>query len=496
MKKRLTFIFCIVLIFTTLSTIPASATYNDEVEFRSNIVYVESLDRGTVIFDKNANKKTAEASITKITTAMVVLENCNDLNETVTATKAVLDTLAGTNSSTAGITAGEQLTVHQLLSLMLIRSANEAASILADYIGGSEEEFIVMMNDFAKARGCKNTHYSNPHGLDEEDHYSTAADIAKIIKYALKNETFCELVSQPSYTLAATNKRGESNHPNTNLLLNSNSSYYYEFCKGIKTGTTKNAGRCLASYAKKNGYTYLCIIIQAPYEDINGDGYPENFALIETKKAYEWVFNNIKLKIVAEPSDVVTVLDVDLARRVDHVRLVPNKKATALIPANVDASSVLIEPIAETLPKDLKAPVKAGDKLGKANIIYAGDILYTIDLVAGEDVKRSYTAYTWHLIKSFFSTSIMRAVLVLGGIVLLIYAVINILYANKKRKDRIHIVTTDHKGTPTKHAIRNPSHARKSGYKRHAKYKRNFKNIINKLKIKSKKSKKRRTRRR
>ena len=440
MKKTLTFLFSVLLIFSGIGVVPAHAAYNDEVNFDAEIVYMESLDQGTVIFNKNSKKKTAEASLTKITTAMVVLENCEDLNTKVVATQEVMDTLAGTNSSTAGITVGEELTVHELLSLMLIKSANEAASILADYVGGDIETFIGMMNDFAKARGCTNTNYTNPHGLDEDNHYTTAEDLAKIIKYALQNKTFCELVGSPTYTLEATNKRDSVTYSNTNSMLLKNSMYYYEYCKGIKTGTTENAGRCLASYAVKNGYSYLCIVIQAPSKDSNGDGTNENYAFIDTKNAYKWVFDNIKLKVVAEPSDVVTVVDVDLAKDVDHVRLIPSEEASALVPANVDSSSILIEPIAESISKDIKAPIKAGDVLGKANIKYAGDVLYTIDLVAGEDVDRSFLAYIWYLIKKFFSSALMKVVLVVAVIALLFYVTVSVLYARKQKKNRIHMV--------------------------------------------------------
>lgn len=444
MKKTLIIIFSLLLIvasvFSSVFTIPAKAAYNDEIAFESQIVYMESLDRGTVIFNKNANKRTAEASLTKITTAMVVLDNCKDLEATITVPQSVLDTLAGTNSSTAGIVAGEELTVRQLLSLMLIKSANEAASILADYVGGDIDTFVSMMNDFAKARGCTNTHYTNPHGLDDDNHYTTAEDLAKIIKYALNNDLFCELVASPSYTLEKTNKRNSVTYNNTNLLLQKNSSYYYEYCKGIKTGTTGNAGSCLASYATKNGYSYLCIIMKGPSKDTNGDGINENFAFKETKKAYEWAFNNIKLKVVADPSDVVTVVDIGLAKKTDHVRLVPSEEITALVPANVDSSAILIEPIKESIEKNIQAPVKAGDKLGKANVMYAGDVLYTIDLVAGENVDRSFFAYLGYLIKSLFASSIIKFILIILAIVIIFYIIVNILYTRKKRKNRIHIV--------------------------------------------------------
>ena len=443
MKKTLTLLFSFIFLFLSIGTLPASAAYNKEIDFDANIVYLESLDQGTVIFDKNANLRTAEASLTKITTAIVVLDNCKDLDAVVTTSSKVMDTLVGTNSSAAGITVGEKLTVRQLLSLMLIKSANEAASILADYVGGDIDTFVGMMNDFAKARGCKNTHYTNPHGLDDPNHYTTAADLAKIIKYALKNKTFCEIVASPSYTLPKTNKRESVKYSNTNLLLMPRSSYYYEPCKGIKTGTTENAGKCLASYAVKNGYTYLCIVMQAPHKDSNGDGMKDNYALIDTVKAYEWAFNNIKLKVVADPSTIGPIVDVKLAKKVDHVRLVPKEEVSALIPSNVDVSAIYIEPIKNSIDPNLKAPIKAGEVLGKANVKYAGDTLCKIDLVAGEDVKMSVPLYIGYLLKKLFTSTAMKIILAILGVLLLIYIVVNVIYSNKKKKKHINMVRYD-----------------------------------------------------
>jgi len=447
MKKTLTFLISVLILLLSICVVPVHATYNNEIEFTSDIVYMESLDKGTVIFNKNSKQKTSMASLTKITTALVVLDNCKDLNKQITVSQKVLDTLAGTNSSTAGITAGEQLTIKQLLYLMLVKSANEAASILADYVGnGSISNFIDMMNEFAKNQGCTNTHYVNPHGLDAENHYTTAEDLAKIIKYGLKNETFCEIVGSPTYTLEKTNKRNTVTYSNTNSLLHSYSPYYYEYCKGIKTGTTDEAGHCLASYATKNGYSYLCIVISGPNKKAtNSSGAPINIAFKETKKAYEWAFKNIKLKVVAKPTDFVTSIDVALARNTDHVRLVPKEESTALMPTNVDSSAILIVPIKDSLAKDVKAPVKAGEVLGQAQVMYAEDVLYTIDLVAGEDVDRSFFAYIGYLIKSFFQSTLMKLVFGLLVIAIVTILAMHFISKGKKKQKSIHIVRMNSK---------------------------------------------------
>ena len=180
LKKLYILPIVLALLVTLIPILPAHAAYNAEVEFESDVVYMESLDQGTVIFNKNADKKTPMASLTKITTAMVVLEKADDLQRVCTVTQEELDELKNTNSSTAGLVDGEQLTVEQLLYLMMVHSANEAAVILAHEFSGTTAAFVDEMNAYAAKLGCKDTHYLNPHGLDAEGHYTTAKDLAII----------------------------------------------------------------------------------------------------------------------------------------------------------------------------------------------------------------------------------------------------------------------------------------------------------------------------
>ncbi|MEE3373903.1 MAG: D-alanyl-D-alanine carboxypeptidase family protein [Acutalibacteraceae bacterium] len=409
---------------TLTPILPAHAAYNAEVEFESDIVYMESLDQGTVIFNKNADKKTPMASLTKITTAMVVLEKADDLQRVCTVTQDELDELAGTNSSTAGLVDGEQLTVEQLLYLLMVHSANEAAIILAHEFSGTTAAFVEEMNAYAAKLGCKDTHYLNPHGLDAEGHYTTARDLALIIRHALQNDEFTKIVGTPVYEMEATNKRDATKYNNTNSLLVPGSYYSYTPCKGIKTGTTAEAGYCLASYASQNGYTYLTIIIQGAEGWKNRTYSGGNTAFNETIRAYKWVFDNIKLTPIATPKDKVTQVNVDLGRKKDKVTLVPAQEVQALIPSSIDSSGISIELIPESLPKEILAPIKPGDKIGKAKVLYAGEELTTVDLAASEEVKRSWPATIWYYVKKgfgYWSVRIAALALLLLLIALLIW---------------------------------------------------------------------------
>lgn len=443
MKKTIIVLFSIIILISSLS-IGASATYNKEIDFESNIIYMESLDNGTVIFNKNSTQKTSPASLTKIVTAMVVLENCKNFNEIVPAPRLAIRDLDYTNSSSAAIKVGEEFSIEQLLNLMLVKSANDAANILAYHFGenGTPDAFIEKMNAYVKRIGCKNTHFVNAHGLDQENHYSTAEDLAIIVKEARKNKKFNEIINTLTIKLPPSKTRPKGNTYNTtNRLVSPHSKYYYPYAKGIKTGTTENAGCCLISTASKNGYSYLLIVMGAPYKSIVPNGEKRNFAFLESKPIYEWAFDNIKLKVVADTTNVVTSANVDLSNKKDSVILVPKEEVSALVPVNVDSAGVLIEPIKSSISKSVQAPVKKGQKIGKANVMYAGEKICEIDLVAGENIKRSFIKYIIHLFKKAFESTTAK---IIGGVALLLlifYITVNILYSRrKKRRRKFYIV--------------------------------------------------------
>lgn len=401
MKKLICLILTILIIISSALTLSASANYNSELKTSADIVLLLSLDNGTVIFEKNADKVTAPASLTKITTAVLTIEKCPDLDKVITVPSYCITLLNGTGSSTAGLKAGEEISIRNLLYCLLVKSANDAANVLADYVGGgSIDNFVSMMNSFAAELGCKNTHFVNAHGLDAEGHYTTANDLALISKHAMTLNVFMDICDTYSYKLPATNKNKERNILSTNWIINPNfKTYYYEYIHGIKTGTTTNAGHCIISKASKDGYNYLCIVMGAPSADVNGDGNKDNCAFLDCKNLCKWVFKNIRFEKIADVSQIVTVVDVELSFDSDHVRLVPANDVTALVPTGNDKNSVLIEPIKEKTPEKVNAPVKKGEVIGKANILYADKVIASVDLVAAEDVKVNIFLWILHAVK-------------------------------------------------------------------------------------------------
>ncbi len=212
-----------------------------------------------ILFSKNENEKMYPASTTKIVTAILTLENCN-LDDIVTVSyDAVMSIPDGYSSASLQI--GETLTVEQLLQLLLVHSANDAANVLAEHIGGSVESFVSMMNTKINELQLSNTHFTNTFGKHDDNHYTTAKDLATIMQYCIKNETFRKIAGSASCAIPATNKYGTRKYNSTNELIIPNSKYYYPILTCGKTGFTSQAGDCLVSCSYKDDLELICVIL-------------------------------------------------------------------------------------------------------------------------------------------------------------------------------------------------------------------------------------------
>ncbi len=434
MKKILSILLVSIIIICSFS-VSVNASFNSLLETESDIVLLVNTDSETVIFDKNADKRSAPASLTKIVTCMVVLENCPDLSVQVTCKRESLNGLYAMNASTAGIVAGETLSIKNLLYCLMLPSAADAANILADYVGGgSIDAFVGMMNELVEKLGCKDTKFVNVHGLDESPNgYTTANDLYKITKYALENSTFKEITGTLKYNIPPTEKYPYTRYlHNTNKMMNAGiPDYYHKAVSGVKTGTTAKAGRCVITTASQDGYNYMLIVMGAPQYDIDNDGVEENVAFTESKKIYNWAFDNIELTKITNTTDVVTVVDVEYNSKIDHLRLLPAEELTALVPIGTESGSLTIRPIESETPKTVKAPIKKGDVLGKAEILYGDEIVATVDLVAADDVDLNIFLLIFGVIKSIFSTIIFKTLFAIAFVLLVIYILLII------RKNRI-----------------------------------------------------------
>lgn len=439
MKKAIIVIFCVLLLLQVFPVMQTSAVYNAElrsIKHYSEVILLVSLDDSSVIFNKNADMPTPPASFTKVMTAILALEQTENLDEVVIVPEYTIRLLDNTNSSVAGIKPGEKMTVLNLLYCLLVKSANEAANILADYVsGGDIPAFIENMNMRARELGCVKTVFKNPHGLDEDGQTTTANDMLKIVTHALTLPVFETITSTTKYTIPATNLSPERKLDSTVLLTNKGyRDYYCEYASGIKTGSTGGAGRCVISRASKDAYSYLAIIMRGPFMDIDKDGINENCAFVDCREIFNWAFRNIRLQSLAKPTQILGEVPVALAKSVDHVQLVPKEEVLAYVPTGSDAGSVLIQIIEDTLVKEASAPIKKGAVLGQARVMYAEEEIARVDLVAATDVDRSTLLYAGASLKDIFSTLQVRIVLLLILLLVAAYAVLAVMVNIKKRK--------------------------------------------------------------
>ncbi len=273
MKKTVIGIVCVWFIVFCVFNFFSFKQYNDknqkpDFQVSAQGIILADIDSDSIIYEKNSKEKLYPASLTKIMTALLVLENTNNLEEILTVSKTAIDSLAGTNSSTGGLVVDEKITAEQALYLLLVSSGNDSANVIAEHYGGDENGFVEMMNGKAEALGMKQTHYMNAHGLHDDNHYTTTYDMKILFLEALKYDVFCKIISTTRYSMPKTNMQEERIISTTNWLCDKNNStsvdFYYQYANGGKTGHTDEAGRCLASWASKNGKNYLCILMNSP----------------------------------------------------------------------------------------------------------------------------------------------------------------------------------------------------------------------------------------
>lgn len=437
MKKLLSILFIISILIGAVFCVPAGASYDEVMEsmtLYSDCLLLVSSDNNEVIFAKNEGKQTSPASLTKVITAIVVIENCDNLNQLVTVTESAIRELDGTGSSLGGLQVGEQVSVYDLLCNLLLQSANEAATVLADFIsGGDRAKFVGMMNEVAERLECKNSHFMNPHGLDDDNQYVTAEDMAKFVKHAMSLPDFKEIFGKVTYTLKATNLQEERAIRNTNGLMNSAvKDYYCKYVKGGKTGSTSIAGRCVVAVASNDGYNYIGVALNSTMSDVDGDGVNENGSFLDCKTMFEWAFENIELVAISDTTRIVGQVPVKYAKTTDFLTLSPAETVYSLVPSGTDSGSLLVEPIDGTMPEFVKAPVKKGEKICRAKVLYAGKVIKEIDLVASMDVDMGVFSFLGTLAKNLVSSWIFR----IAAILIVLALIIIIFRRRKKNKEK------------------------------------------------------------
>lgn len=438
MKKSILSFLIILGVFCSLFSITGSAYAPSNFTVNAQYCMLSNMDTGEILYSKNADERIYPASITKLMTALVVCENVDDLNQTVTIDGDLLESLLGTDSSLSYIVKDEVLSIDQLLHYLLITSGNDTALVLAKYVGGTVDRFIEMMNETAAKLGMNSTHFDNPHGLPDDNHYTTVNDIHKLATAAFAVEKIKTICGYSRYQMPATNLHGERTLSTTNFLIDKTTTYFYKYCTGGKTGYTESAGRCIVSTAEKEGIHYLSIVMNADPKYTDANGNRRRIEFTDTARLFEWAFNDFSYKTVIDENEYLGDIDVGLSWEDSNIQLFAGESLTALLPNEADKSSIEVD-LKFIDGKKVDAPIEKGETIAVANVYYANEPIGTIELCAGKRVKRSTLQYIWMLFIGSFDTIWFKLIFVVLGVTLLLYWIICVVQINSINRKRRNV---------------------------------------------------------
>lgn len=375
------------------SSISKSEIKTPETNSRACVV----IDRNTntILYGKNEQQKRKMASTTKIMTATIILENCN-LTETIEVSKKA----AGTGGSRLGLKAGDKIKIEDLLYGLMLRSGNDAAVALAEYAGGNIEGFAELMNKKALSLGLNNTHFETPHGLDSDEHYTTAYELAILSNYALNNATFSQIVGTKNYTITI------NGYPkvlsNTNELLGNLDGIY-----GIKTGFTNGANRCLVTACKRNDMDIICVVLGAD---------TKKFRTQDSIKLINYIFDNFK------PVNIKELVESKFKewKNQNSNNIVINKGVTQNINLKIENIDKDVVPIRKDLidsiniivycPLYFQAPISSNSQIGNINVFISDNINFNYNIYNSSEIKhKSWKVYFFQILKDY--SSILNTVL-------------------------------------------------------------------------------------
>lgn len=337
----------------------------------SRAVVVYDRTSKTVLYGKNENDVRAMASTTKIMTATLLIENA-DLSQTVEVSKRA----ANTGGSRLGLKTGDKITLNDLLYGLMLCSGNDAAVQIAETVGGSVEGFAEMMNNKAKALGLTNTSFVTPHGLDENGHHTTAYELAVLTDYALNNPTFAKVVNTKYYTVTINGNPKDLS--NTNELLG-----YLQGVNGVKTGFTNNALRCLVTSTLRNDFNIITVVLGADTKKIRTS---------DSIKLIEYAYENY------EQIDVASLVENEYAKWRETYKLEINKGIKNEVQTKLGEQKYKIYPVKKADKENIKieisdinyveAPLLENTKLGCIDVLIDGKIIYTVDILSNEEVRK------------------------------------------------------------------------------------------------------------
>ena len=381
-------------------------------------------DTGRILYERNADEKIYPASVTKLMTAIIVVEECKLSDIATVSEKAVKSVPFGYVN--ANLKIGEKLTIENLLNAMLIPSANDAANVLAEHVGGTIDNFAEKMNSKAKELGCTGTNFTNPSGLHEENHYTTTKDLLLIAREAIQKNTIRTIIGKTTYTLPKSNKYNKSNRilTTTNYMKRKElTRYYYQYCIGAKTGYTGEAKNCVIEYASKNNIN-LVAIVMGENAKIKGTKF------LDAKQMFEYGFSKYKNKQIAKKNQIFETITIPNGTKETRnletiyksdINIIVNKdkNVTVIDWKNNENNSNNDEYIIKKIEySKTKAPIQKGEIIGKVTYKYDG-IEYSSNIIANGNVEES---------------KILQLIVLVSAVVLIILIIYFMIKSKRKRR--------------------------------------------------------------
>lgn len=373
--KKIFILFALIIALFSF-TVNAEGILDNGKNLYSDYVYMVNLETGKTVYEYEADTVTYPASLTKVMTCILAIENSESLEETVVIPSGIFDDIYADGGVHMSLKTGEEISVGDLIRATMIRSTCDSASALAWHVSGSVENFADLMNKKAKEIGCTSTHFVNAHGLHDDNHYTTARDMYLIANYALQNETFCDIINEHSCIIPPTNKSDMREFESTIEIEIPENENYYEYVTGVKSGFTNEAGRCLITKAEKDGESYLLITLGA-----NRDKwYNSNMAFTDAVTLFEYCFAEYSIDTIVSKDVSLTSAEVAKGNK-ETVSLYSDKDITTLV-ALSDNSEINFD-----IPDKIKAPIKENEVVGTFTVKIAEEE-FSGNLIAKENVER------------------------------------------------------------------------------------------------------------
>lgn len=416
--SKLLAVILVFVVLLPLAAVPAHAMsgYDPPFELTAEAAYVVNLDTNLVVYEKNSETPMQAASLTKLMTMILLLKNYQDQLDTISveAPAYIYDILYGKDASNADIRRGETHTLRTLLYAMEVQSANEAAYIVADYMGGgSINNFVAMMNEEAAAIGCTGTTFTDPCGLDGGN-MTTARDAYLLLRAAIQYDVFQEAASAATWQVPqASAHDAPYTIISTDKMIMSASSLYRDYARGGKTGSLMSGWQNFVSWHTQDGESYICSMLHSS-TDIG-----DNPAQIETGQIMDWAFETFGVAAALDTTQPISELPVRYATEADTVMLYPVDNMMTLLPREGGAA---VTQQTFHVPDSLAAPITQGDVVGTVTISIEGEEVGTVDLIAGSTIARNQVLYTLSRVGEFFSSTYFKVVVILTMVTVAVYA--------------------------------------------------------------------------